>query len=1139
MNNHRIQYLSLLAISFTMATSINVSAQTTLPYFKTSDNYGGRTVQNMDKFAPTTNDYTIEVVATTGQAISIKSAGVSYTPKTNGKVRFVQQDGKIYVFENNEYTTTLTPIYHYTEGTVNLLRNGSFESVSTELSSGRWQATDWQTWDGGTPTWGSGTGYVNVRENASYRSDGKKSIVLHYKSRWLSQQLTAGTFEANGVYRISCDYWTSSGVEPNGGAKYEFWIGSSLANNDIMSFDGYTTVEYNTAKQSFSTIFQLPDKLSDDIFLSFYRTAINKVDWLDNARLVKVTPSAEGITGASSAIYAIGAYAPAYMSLPDGVGIDYTNRITNSNFNDATMNNSAPAGWTLEGTVGQSKISTGAKADLIPANQNHWQLFQQSGSATGCAYQTISDLPNGKYEVTATVVNYGFGGEMNLIANDGKTTIESNAAKQYTVSGIVVDGKLKLGLSIATTGGFTVDFDTFTLLYKGMDIDGYREVLTNRIASAKEVVANLEEGYDPKDINAAISKAEGLDDKASANDIIACITNIDKVLADYQKYVDERMTERKRIAQFESFVTGAKAERESDKYPGIVAFDEAISKAEDFLAELQANPAMDAATVIAEQDALNEARETYYNSQYKVTPVEQKISTVDLSLNGSEKYVLRVDGKPFYPTEIQVRPDKLRGYLGWNETEVEAAFKRAAEDGFNTLSIPVYWSEVEPEKNHFDWRILDKYLGWCKKYGVKMEMLWFSWSSGGRVQWLWNLEQRKQLRTPDYVCSADGKSEFNMLRTQWEYSLDWRDTNLRSRETYVLGKIMEHIALWDANNDNQHTVIGVQLGNEARAHGSNTATSAEIVDYYHHVGSAVKQSKYVTWTRLNCVSYETSGRTSANENKRKNGGTNIDFVGIDVYGTNASSVKGDINGQLGTNGNNYRMIMEIDAKDANSPIYQMAALAGNKAFDYYNLGPVDGNGLYDADWENHMLVERSHIDLVRQRNKMLNLANQDIALYKQGGSLYVYNYAGNNTNNENGLDGISFTPDANNTQAVAVRHGNSDEVALLSTSGGTFTLPVKYDGYKTQVGYFDQDNQWIAQSDLTISNNKVVMPETSCVLITKTPGVLTFIDSIGTNNVNKQAVAYYSLSGQIVNTPSAGIYITKCSNGTTAKVVLK
>ena len=128
------------------------------------------------------------------------------------------------------------------------------------------------------------------------------------------------------------------------------------------------------------------------------------------------------------------------------------------------------------------------------------------------------------------------------------------------------------------------------------------------------------------------------------------------------------------------------------------------------------------------------------------------------------EWAYTMDGRPFYMTNVQVRLDKLYGYEGWNDSELEAVMEQAASDGFNTVSIPVFWREVEPEKDLFDWRILDKYMGWCKKYGMKMELLWFSWSSGGRVQYLWNCNGRKELRTPDYVCSIDGTSEFNMLQ---------------------------------------------------------------------------------------------------------------------------------------------------------------------------------------------------------------------------------------------------------------------------------------------------------------------------------------------------------------------------------------
>ena len=1068
----------LLAFIAVMMASVG-EAQVLLPNFRTADDFGGKNVGQLSRFVPTVDDYTLEVVATAGIPINIGFGELSYIPQKSGKVRFVQMSGKVYVFENNTYAATLTPTYSYTEGTSNLLRNGSFENVSEEMSTGRWKASDWDTWDGGTPTWGGDVGFVNVRENAKYRSDGTKSIILHSKSRWLCQQMGKGTLESGASYRLTCDYWTSEG-SGNGDGLYQIWIGSSLANNDLMAFDAYTTSGSDNDKHSYSTIFQVPETLPSNVYFSFYRS-VSKVDWLDNVKLVKITPAKQGITGVSSAVYGRGAYAPKNMSLPDNAAVDFTGSIVNPNFDNATMVNGAPTGWTLDGKVTQSKISTGAKGDgIIAANQNHWQIWHDGSALTGRAYQRLTNMPNGKYEVTASVVTTGFGGKINLFANYGTTAVASNAGKQYMVTGVVVDGNLDFGLDFATTGGVTVDYDSFTLLYKGMDAEGYREVLTIKVADAEKQMTNLEEGYDSTPIKKAVADAKALAEDADAEAVIAAIAEIDKALADYQNYVAEREAERKKVAAFSSMLTSAKAERKADAYPGTTAFDTAITKADAFFAKLTATPSLD---VTEEQDALNAAREAYYNSQFTVAPVKQTVSYVDLSLNGSEKYVLRVDGKPFYPTEIQVRPDKLRGYEGWSEAEIEAAFKRAADDGFNALSVPVFWSEVEPEKNHFDWRILDNYMALCKKYGVKMELLWFSWSSGGRVQYLWNYNGKQQLRTPDYVCSMDGTSEFNMLRKQWEYSLDWRDTNLRSRDAYVLGRVMEHVALWDANNNNSHTVIGVQLGNEARAHGGNSASDAEIIDYYHHVGAAVKNSKYVTWTRLNCVSWETIGRTNANENKRNNGGTNIDFVGVDVYGTNTGAIKGDINGWLGVKGKNFRMIMEIDAKDANSPIYQLAALAGDKAFDYYNLGPVDGNGLYSNN--GHVLAERSHINLVRQRNKVLNMANQDIALYKQGGSLYVYNYAGSTTNSETGLDGISFVPGANTTQAVAVRHDNG-EIVLLSTAPGTFTLPASLSGYKAEYGYFDKNNKWVKQGDVTITDNKVKMTTTApCVLLTK------------------------------------------------------
>lgn len=442
---------------------------------------------------------------------------------------------------------------------------------------------------------------------------------------------------------------------------------------------------------------------------------------------------------------------------------------------------------------------------------------------------------------------------------------------------------------------------------------------------------------------------------------------------------------------------------------------------------------------------------------------KQPISWVDTSMKNGEKFMLMVDGKPFYPASVQVRLDKLKASCGFDASARENAVKTCADYNFNTIGIPLHWREVEPEKNKFDWTILDEYLSLCTKYGIKMEVLWFSWSSGGRVQYL----NSSQLRTPDYICSKSGTSEYKVLRNKDPWTLDWYDDALMQRETIVVDSIINHIAKWDAANGNPHTVIGMQMGNEPQGY-EQDVSAGRIISYYSNIADVIKKSDYSIWTRINCVSGRTTSHVSANEELRNSeNGTNIDFVGIDIYGTSSSKILGDCGGQFKKVGKNYMMIMESGAEIAEASHYMWAALRGGKAYSHYDLAGTDKHGMFDISGK-QLVKHGSYVDDIANNNKVINLVNQDIARFAQGKSMHVYNYNGQGNGAEKGLDGIIYTPYAYYSHGVAIRHSDTEYV-LATSARATFTIPESIEVGRVSLGHFDSNNQWVAEENISLS----------------------------------------------------------------------
>jgi hypothetical protein len=446
------------------------------------------------------------------------------------------------------------------------------------------------------------------------------------------------------------------------------------------------------------------------------------------------------------------------------------------------------------------------------------------------------------------------------------------------------------------------------------------------------------------------------------------------------------------------------------------------------------------------------------------------VSSVDTDLRDSQKFVLRVDGKPFVLASVQARMDKLRYWWDWDAAAREAIVKRAADDGFNTLGIPIHWYEIEPTKNNWSWAILDEYLGVAHKYGLKVELLWFGHNSGGQVQWLGDPAKNPvHLRTPDYVFyspapnSKETTSDFTINRARATYQLDLTDTRLRARETEVVGKMMAHIAEWDTAHGSPHTVIGVQIGNEVFGGSAGVATS-----YLSDVASAVKKSPYVVWTRVNTVRAATVSRIEENEKLRQTEGTNVDFTGADLYRVDAAFIRTHVPYR----GLNFRMIMESSAVVPTPAQFQLAALSGNTAWSYYDLCGPDKYGLYDREGASGFRPNSSHIEEVRVLNRLLTSDPVDLALNAHGYGLFVHNWEGKSAAPTVGVDGIVFTPVDPLSQAISIRRSNT-ELVLMNTQGGKFTFPEALGVSAAAKGHFDRDNRWVEEGKVPFAKTEI------------------------------------------------------------------
>jgi hypothetical protein len=164
------------------------------------------------------------------------------------------------------------------------------------------------------------------------------------------------------------------------------------------------------------------------------------------------------------------------------------------------------------------------------------------------------------------------------------------------------------------------------------------------------------------------------------------------------------------------------------------------------------------------------------------------------------RHALLVDGQPFFMLGGQAHNSS--GWPGmlpqvWSAIETMNA---------NTLEVPIYWEQIEPQTGKFDFSLIDTLLKQGRNHNVRLVLLWFAtWKNGSNhymPEWM-KLDAGKY---PNITGKNGQPVDSPSPHTQAGMEADAK----------AFAAVMGHLK----KADPQHTVIMVQVENEPGAWGS-------------------------------------------------------------------------------------------------------------------------------------------------------------------------------------------------------------------------------------------------------------------------------------------------------------------------------
>jgi beta-galactosidase GanA len=165
------------------------------------------------------------------------------------------------------------------------------------------------------------------------------------------------------------------------------------------------------------------------------------------------------------------------------------------------------------------------------------------------------------------------------------------------------------------------------------------------------------------------------------------------------------------------------------------------------------------------------------------------------------RHALFVDGAPYLMLGAQVNNSSA-----W-PAELPKVWPTAEFLHQNTIEMPIYWEQFEPERGHYDPSLLHALLAGAREHHLHLVLLWFGTWKNGSGHYTPNFIKLDEADVP-HVVNKDGH-KVDSLAPYSQLALD------ADKEAFA--ELMKELKAADP----QHTVIMVQVENESGTYGSD------------------------------------------------------------------------------------------------------------------------------------------------------------------------------------------------------------------------------------------------------------------------------------------------------------------------------